>query len=136
MCSVTAVGVEDLVDERMLQGEHELIDWKAATKVMDTHGEMEDETHRETDADCVMKPRCEGIPLDEWALALQAIAQLGEEPEQHGHALDAAEVSVLKQQIRSLEVGTLLTVRAFNRYGPRRLAEELKELLRSSPANG
>lgn len=135
MCSVTAVGVEDLVDERMLQGEHELIDWKAATKVMD-HGEM-DET-RETDADCVVKPRCEGIPLDEWALALQAIAQLGEEPEQHGHALDAAEVSVLKQQIRSLEVGTLLTVRAFNRYGPRRLAEELKELLRLSAkdANG
>ena len=69
--------------------------------------------------------RCEGIPLDEWALALQAIAQLAEA----GEGLSVAEVVVLKQRIRSLDVGTLLTVRAFNRYGPSRLAKELKELL-------
>ena len=68
--------------------------------------------------------RCEGIPLDEWALALQAIAQL-----EGGEGLSLAEVVVLKQRIRSLDVGTLLTVRAFNRYGPSRLAKELKELL-------
>ena len=63
--------------------------------------------------------------MDEWALALQAIAQLAEA----GEGLSVAEVVVLKQRIRSLDVGTLLTVRAFNRYGPSRLAKELKELL-------
>ena len=64
--------------------------------------------------------------MDEWALALQAIAQLGEAG---GEGLSVAEVVVLKQRIRTLDVGTLLTVRAFNRYGPSRLAKELKELL-------
>jgi len=121
MCSVTAVGVEDLVDERLLQGENQLIDWKAATNVM---GADSEEREAAKDGDCEAKPRCEGIPLDEWALALQAIAQL-----EGGEGLSLAEVVVLKQRIRSLDVGTLLTVRAFNRYGPSRLAKELKELL-------
>ena len=123
MCSVTAVGVEDLVDERLLQGEHQLVDWKAATNIM---GESEEPevSMAEGVGDCVVKPRCEGIPLDEWALALQAIAQLSEERQ-----LEVSEVAVLKQRIRSLDVGTLLTVKAFNRYGPPKLAEELKELL-------
>lgn len=119
---MTAVGVEDLVDERLLQGEHELIDWKAATNVM---GENE-----ETSTECVVKPKCEGISLDEWTLALQAIAQLGESlVENPSKDLDLTQVAMLKQRLRALDVGTLLTVRAFNQYGPKRLAAELKELL-------
>ena len=58
MCSVTAVGVEDLVDERLLQGENQLIDWKAATNVM---GADMSEVEREAakDGDCEAKPRRE-----------------------------------------------------------------------------
>ena len=53
---MTAVGVEDLVDERLLQGENELIDWKAATNVMGADmSEVELEAAK--DGDCKTKPR-------------------------------------------------------------------------------
>ena len=35
MCSVTAVGVEELVDERLLTGNQSLPDWAAAAQALD-----------------------------------------------------------------------------------------------------
>lgn len=118
MCSVTAVGVEDLVDERLLQGEQSLIDWRAATKV-DTKVDTEVDAKSE---DRCERPRCEGIPLEEWTKALEAVAEVPEA------FLEVELQSELKRQLRDLQIGTLLTVRAFRQYGPQRLAKELKEL--------
>ena len=120
MCSVTAVGVEDLVDERMLQGEQSLIDWKAATQVEDTSKTSKSEDHMEKSG--CERPRCEGIPLEEWTEALEAVAELPEA------FLEVELQRELKRQLRDLQIGTLLTVRAFRHYGPQRLARELKEL--------
>ena len=126
MCSVTAVGVEELVDERLLQGEQPLIDWQAATRVV---GESEVESNEAKVGWTDKKDSAlMGVSLDEWTDALQALGELGDAPEAAQAGLDPTFLSTLKHRIRSLDVGTLLTIRAFRQYGHQRLAEELREL--------
>ncbi|CAE7448072.1 clpX [Symbiodinium sp. CCMP2592] len=126
MCAVTAVGVEELVDERMLQGEQTLIDWQAATHVTETGPlepvELSDPVSGATSA-CDRAPRCMDIPLEEWSSALKNVGELGS-------FLEEAEMSQLKARLRSLDVGVLLTARAFGSVGQQTLARELREVLR------
>ena len=126
MCAVTAVGVEELVDERMLQGEQTLIDWQAATHVTETGSlepvELSDPVSGMTSA-CDRAPRCMDIPLEEWTSALKNVGELGS-------FLEEAEMSQLKARLRSLDVGVLLTARAFGSTGQQTLARELREVLR------
>lgn len=165
MCSVTAVGVEDLVDERLLQGQQQLIDWQAATHVVTEGGSLEETIGTTRDASA-WNPvgssaangdnvsALKGIALEEWIDALQALGELSEmlskrpevqlalEVHQTGSeprasALGARQarfarlsvVQSLKHRLRSLDVGTLLTVRAFRQYGPERLLKELEEVM-------
>ncbi|CAE7530724.1 clpX [Symbiodinium necroappetens] len=128
MCAVTAVGVEELVDERMLQGEQTLIDWQAATYVTDVAetGPLEPLELSDPVAStsgCDRAPRCVDIPLEEWTSALKSVGELGS-------VLDEAEMSQLKARLRSLDVGVLLTARAFKFTGQQTLARELREVLR------
>ena len=124
MCAVTAVGVEELVDERMLQGEQTLIDWQAATQVVaaEPSGPSGPEPTRE-ESSCDRGPRCMDIPLVEWTMALETVGNLP--------TLEESEAWQLKAHLRSLNVGVLLTVRAFVSYGAQRLAKELKEVLQN-----
>lgn len=140
MCAVTAVGIEDLVDERMLQGEQRLIDWNHAAKAEEVNGDallrdevalevarLEQESAGEDDAACSAKvPRCRGVSLDEWVDALRVLGDF----EAQTDLLTAEEISALKARIRSLDVGVLITLRAFALSGPKRLAQELKGILK------
>ena len=114
MCSVTAVGVEELVDERLIQGEQQLIDWQAATAVAATAEPLANDG-----LDASGRVPCSGT-LEEWADALRAVADAD---------LDQAQVSALKSRLRSFDLGVLLTVRAFQPLGPQRLAQELRDVL-------
>ncbi|CAJ1393785.1 unnamed protein product [Effrenium voratum] len=114
MCSVTAVGVEELVDERLIQGEQQLIDWQAATAVAATAEPLANDG-----LDASGRVPCSGT-LEEWAEALRAVADAD---------LDQAQVSALKSRLRSFDLGVLLTVRAFQPLGPQRLAQELRDVL-------
>ncbi|CAE7380282.1 clpX [Symbiodinium pilosum] len=124
MCAVTAVGVEELVDERMLQGEQTLIDWQAATHV----AVSEPEPAQPSTQSCERGPRCMDIPLDQWTSTLESVAGLV-------GPLEEGEVSQLKARLRSLDVGVLLSVQAFRSHGLQRLAKELREVLQHPPTN-
>eukprot|EP00931_Biecheleriopsis_adriatica_P047798 TRINITY_DN27582_c0_g3_i1.p1 TRINITY_DN27582_c0_g3~~TRINITY_DN27582_c0_g3_i1.p1 ORF type:complete len:277 (+),score=62.61 TRINITY_DN27582_c0_g3_i1:96-833(+) len=72
------------------------------------------------------KSRCSGILLEDWSAALRAVAELAESG---NGLLNPAQIADLKGRLRALDVGVLMTVRAFQRDGPHRFAEELRELL-------
>ncbi|CAK0831766.1 unnamed protein product [Prorocentrum cordatum] len=131
MCSVTAVGIEDLVDEKLLRGEQELVDWAAATAVSgaargaalddgDPAGPPAGEGVRGPAAE-LAEGDCAGVPLAAWSDGLAAVAEL-----EDASLLLAPEAAAVKALLRSRDVGCLLTVRAHQSRGAYRLAAELR----------
>jgi len=126
MCSVTAVGVEQLVDERLLQGDDQQIDWDAATTV-----EIEQAPHQE---EIMLKHAfraananplpCTSIDIAVWVDAMRRVVNLEESA-----VLTLLEATRLKSRLRRLDVGTLMTVTSFVEHSDSRLASELRQML-------
>lgn len=131
MCSVTAVGVEDLMDERMLQENRPLLDWQQATTVL-AAPEALTEARPDAAADfgppaasgVASGPQCSGVPLRDWVEGLQRVAEL-----EDAGLLAREGAAILKAQLRRLDVGCLLVLQAYGSYGRERLALELQQML-------
>lgn len=141
MCSVTAVGIEELVDERMLQGDQPLVDWNKATTVIDNAPNRPRTPAQDAlpqspasaaaaaaatlkDGAALGGPQCLGVPLLDWVRALQHVAALEE-----AAVLSTADTAAVKARLRRLDVGCLLTIQAFAPLGNQRLAAELRAVL-------
>merc|ERR1740129_452966 len=135
MCSVTAVGIEELVDERLLQGDNKLFDWdtlggpnKIPDIVAPTPGaastqaeDLINAADKQGTAPCLP---CTEIPLQDWADALRAVADLGD-----ASILEPWQAEALKGRLRRLDIGCLMTVQAFQSHGQQRLGRELQLIL-------
>jgi len=142
MCSVTAVGIEDLVDEKMAKQSGVLLDWNKATAVSHARDEQASPAAMQNDelagkaaassalaassstADTSDGPQCVGIPMKDWVDSLRSVADL-----EDSSLLEKEEAAALKGRLRRLDVGTLLVVQAYGDYGRERLALELKSAL-------
>jgi len=122
MCAVTAVGIEDLLDEKMLQNDQALPDWVGVSKSLD-HLE-EAKAAENADATEVVPQPLQEIPLKDWVAALQRVAEL----EDNG-LLKAGVATPLKARLRRQDVGYLMTIQAYHSYSWERLASELQEAI-------
>jgi len=142
MCSVTAVGIEELVDERMLQNEQALVDWETAAAIPGddadadgVNGSEEEWGLHETPAAFPQPmapdgPQCSGIRMQDWTDALRSVADL-----EDALLLERAEAVKLKAQLRRLDIGCLMTLQAFRDHGKERLALELRGAIDSSDSS-
>lgn len=128
VCSVTAVGIEDLIDERLLVNDEMQVDWD---KAMPLRAEIPASQDHSVDLDEKVAaegpPRCAGIPLEEWSAALEFVARL-----QDAEKLSMTEAAEAKKRLRALDAGFLLTIMAFARFGEERLAKELREAVHAA----
>eukprot|EP00927_Polykrikos_kofoidii_P055404 TRINITY_DN49664_c0_g1_i1.p1 TRINITY_DN49664_c0_g1~~TRINITY_DN49664_c0_g1_i1.p1 ORF type:complete len:926 (+),score=113.39 TRINITY_DN49664_c0_g1_i1:26-2803(+) len=155
LCSTTGVGVEELVDERLLQGNESLVDWDSASAIpggsLDAPSSSTpvDTTHQSATAlapgtsdaaisqgspaikDSIIGPSCAGIQQGVWVRALQRVADL-----EDANALMPSQAAQLKARLRRLDARSCLTVLAWDIHVSReRLALEVKALLADYSAN-
>jgi hypothetical protein len=138
MCSVTAVGIEDLVDERMLQNNVPLVDWNKATEVAGVPGSSGSKVLDQSSAtsssgianptavegETPSMPYCAGAPVQDWVDAMRRIAEL-----EDTSRLRVSAASALKSRLRRMDVGTLMVIKAYGDYGAERLSKELTAIL-------
>eukprot|EP00927_Polykrikos_kofoidii_P044523 TRINITY_DN38466_c0_g1_i1.p1 TRINITY_DN38466_c0_g1~~TRINITY_DN38466_c0_g1_i1.p1 ORF type:complete len:941 (-),score=100.92 TRINITY_DN38466_c0_g1_i1:466-3234(-) len=137
MCSVTAVGVEELLDERLLQNNQATLDWDsphALERIDDLFGahatigdggnEVELSSPPLPSVSTKQTRDCSGIPLRDWASAIRIVGTLEQKS-----LLNPREASTAKHRLHRLDTGSLLTIQAYMERGSKRLAIELRQSL-------